>query len=544
MKDMRISTRLMAGFALMGLLILALGSVSLLKSAELKTAFDLVTNERMPRRAVLNVVDQEHSEIAIAMREMLLLETEAERQQRKQTMLTIRAKIGAELQQLAQDVQSARGKELLADVVAGEQGYVAAQDQFLALVDAQDEVAARQLLFVQARPALQAFNQAVKALKRFQDDLLDEAVAHADAGVRSIQTSVAIAILVALVVAVLLALRTTRAITGPLNQAVQVAQAVAAGDLSLQFQARGRSETAQLLLALQQMLHSLREVVGQVRNGSASVASASSQIAQANLDLSSRTEEQASALEQTAASMEELSATVKHNAENAHQANQLAKSASEVAARGGAMVDGVVDTMHGINDSSHRIADIIGVIDSIAFQTNILALNAAVEAARAGEQGRGFAVVASEVRTLAGRSADAAREIKGLITDSVQRVERGTEQVNQTGATMQEIVTAIRRVTDLMGEISAASREQSTGVGQVSEAVTQMDQVTQQNAALVEEMAAAANSLQGQAQELVGSVAVFRMGDEGLEPARKRSAPGASAQAALSPAAPLPRLAG
>lgn len=330
MKDMRISTRLMAGFALMGLLILALGSVALLKSAEMKTSFDLVTGERMPRRALLNSVDHEHSEIAVAMREMLLLEAGAERQQRRQTMLTIRGKIREELQRLAQETESTRGRQLLADVIAGEQGYVAAQDQFLALMDAQDEVAARQLIFVQAQVALTTFNEAVEVLKRFQDDSLAEAVAHANADVRSIQTSVAIAIVVALVVAVVLALRTTRAITGPLNQAVQVAQAVAAGDLSLQFQAQGRSETAQLLHALQQMLHSLREVVGQVRNGSGSVASASSQIAQANLDLSSRTEEQASALEETAASMEQLGATVKHNADNAVQANQLAKSASEV----------------------------------------------------------------------------------------------------------------------------------------------------------------------------------------------------------------------
>jgi methyl-accepting chemotaxis protein len=246
---------------------------------------------------------------------------------------------------------------------------------------------------------------------------------------------------------------------------------------------------------------------------------ASAEIAQGNNDLSRRTEEQASALEETAASMEQLSATVKQNADNAKQANQLAMGASTVAVKGGEVVSQVVTTMKGINDSSKKIADIISVIDGIAFQTNILALNAAVEAARAGEQGRGFAVVASEVRSLAGRSADAAKEIKGLITASVERVEQGTALVDEAGATMTEVVTSIRRVTDIMGEISAASSEQSAGVAQVGEAITLMDQATQQNAALVEESAAAAESLKQQAQQLVQAVQVFELGDGEAPPA-------------------------
>ena len=269
-----------------------------------------------------------------------------------------------------------------------------------------------------------------------------------------------------------------------------------------------------LLQALAAMQSSLSSVVTTVRSGSEGVATASAEIAQGNNDMSARTESQASALEQTAASMEELSGTVRQNADSARSANQLALSASSVAIKGGEVVAQVVDTMKGINESSRKISDIISVIDGIAFQTNILALNAAVEAARAGEQGRGFAVVASEVRSLAGRSAEAAKEIKMLINASVERVEHGTALVDQAGTTMTEVVNSIKRVTDIMGEISAASNEQALGVAQVGEAVKQMDEVTQQNAALVEEMAAAASSLKNQSSDLVDAVSVFKLGSD------------------------------
>jgi len=301
----------------------------------------------------------------------------------------------------------------------------------------------------------------------------------------------------------------------PIEHAVHVAGAVAAGDLSVPVEVRGKDEISQLMASLREMQQRLAAVVGSVRQNADSVATASAQIAQGNLDLSSRTEEQASALEQTAASMEELASTVRQNADNARQANQMAAGASDVAQRGGAVVGEVVQTMAGITESSQRIAEIIGTIDGIAFQTNILALNAAVEAARAGEQGRGFAVVAGEVRSLAQRSAEAAKEIKALISVSVERVGQGSTLVDQAGKTMTEIVAAIRRVTDLMGEISAASTEQSTGVAQVGEAITQMDQATQQNAALVEESAAAAESLKVQAAQLVQTVSVFKLAAHG-----------------------------
>jgi methyl-accepting chemotaxis protein-1 (serine sensor receptor) len=297
----------------------------------------------------------------------------------------------------------------------------------------------------------------------------------------------------------------------PVQQAVALAHSIANGDLTHKIKVTSKDELGDLLNNLEGMRLRLAQVVSNVRQGSEAVATSSSEIAQGNHDLSSRTESQASALEQTAASMEELSSTVKQNADNARQANQLATNASAVAVRGGDVVTRVVDTMKGIDEASRKIADIISVIDGIAFQTNILALNAAVEAARAGDQGRGFAVVASEVRSLAGRSAEAAKEIKTLINASVERVEQGTVLVDQAGTTMTEVVASIRRVTDIMGEISAASTEQSLGVSQVGEAVTQMDQATQQNAALVEEMAAAASSLKTQAQELVSVVSVFKL---------------------------------
>ncbi len=295
----------------------------------------------------------------------------------------------------------------------------------------------------------------------------------------------------------------------------ETATAIAAGDLSKVVSHSGGDEIGHLLGQLEVMRSNLHRVIGQVRNGSDAIASAASEVATGTLDLSNRTEEQASSLEQTASASEELTSTVQNNAENAKQANQLAHSASDVASRGGAVVSQVVDTMQAINASSHKIVDIIGVIDGIAFQTNILALNAAVEAARAGEQGRGFAVVASEVRSLAQRSAEAAKEIKTLISDSVEKVGVGTEQVAQAGATMQEIVTGIKRVAEIVGEIALASREQSAGIAQINQAVTQLDGVTQQNAALVEETSAASTALQEQARELATLAASFKLDQYG-----------------------------
>jgi len=353
----------------------------------------------------------------------------------------------------------------------------------------------------------------VKALNE-QIDLQAKAAVEAhqrlDAGAATVRALVIGVCTVALAVTAFLATWIVRVLTGPVARATEVAHSIARGHLSNEIPPE-QGPMGQLLAALREMQASLASTVSTVRSNAENVAIAGTQIAQGNNDLSARTDQQASALEQTASSMEQLGSTVRQNASNAEQANQLALGASTVAIKGGEVVAQVVDTMKGINDSSRKIADIIGVIDGIAFQTNILALNAAVEAARAGEQGRGFAVVAGEVRSLAQRSAEAAKEIKSLINASVERVAQGSDLVDQAGATMQEVVAAIRRVTDIMAEISAASAEQSAGVAQVGAAVTRMDETTQQNASLVQQSAAAAESLKTQAQQLVQAVAVFKL---------------------------------
>ncbi|VTU22308.1 Aspartate chemoreceptor protein [Variovorax sp. PBL-H6] len=364
------------------------------------------------------------------------------------------------------------------------------------------------------QPAAQAYESQVLGLLGMERKAIDDMSRAIDAAnASSFNLRIAMNVLT-LLAGGLCAFLIARSITRPLSKAVKVAETVASGDLGARIEVQSRDETGQLMHALKNMNESLARVVGQVRAGTDTIATASGQIAAGNHDLSARTEEQASSLEETAASMEELTSTVKQNADNARQANQLALSASEVAVKGGSVVSQVVGTMGSINASSRKIVDIIGVIDGIAFQTNILALNAAVEAARAGEQGRGFAVVASEVRNLAQRSAAAAKEIKALIDDSVDKVEEGSRQVAEAGRTMEEIVDSVKRVTDIMGEITSASQEQTQGIEQVNQAISQMDQVTQQNAALVEEASAAAQSMQEQASSLVEAVSVFKLGHD------------------------------
>ena len=404
-----------------------------------------------------------------------------------------------------------RGKALFKEIVQRREAYVQRRSQAMT-AQAQGDLAFAERFYAQElAPLLSAYTQSVENLLAFQIQLINDSAAtlHHD-NIIGLWALLGLAV-AAVLAGLFFAWRITRSITRPLSLAVQFAQRVSDRDLTGKVQVQGRDEAAQLLQALQLMNDHLLAVLGNVRSGADSIAVAAREIAAGNLDLSSRTEQQASSLAETAATMEQLTTTVKQNSDNARLADSLADSAVQVATRSGHVVAQVVETMGEINSASRKVADIIGVIDSIAFQTNILALNAAVEAARAGEQGKGFAVVASEVRTLAQRSAQAAREIKGLIDHSVATAETGNRLVEEAGTTMQETVAGIHKLNDIMGEIKSASEEQSIGIEQVNQAVSQMDQVTQQNAALVEQAAAASDSLQDQAASLAQLVGSFKI---------------------------------
>ena len=416
-------------------------------------------------------------------------------------------------------------KDLFQKLLDVRRDYTASRDGVMKLkADGKAEEAAR-LLEERFLPIANRYKDMAGEFVQLQRDELDRKGREIEAiEAASRSQLIGLAMLVALL-SILCASFLTTSITRPIRHAAAAARRVADGDLTGVIEATSTDEAGELLRALKDMNANLLRIVSSVRGGTEAIATASSQIAAGNQDLSSRTEQQASSLEETASSMEELTATVRQNADHARHASQLANAAADIAANGGQVVSQVVDTMASINDASKKIADIIGVIDGIAFQTNILALNAAVEAARAGEQGRGFAVVASEVRSLAQRSAAAAKDIKDLIGDSVDKVGTGTLLVDQAGKTMDDVVASIRQVTDVVGEITAASAEQSAGIEQVNQAIAQMDQVTQQNAALVEEAAAASESMHHQSRELSVVVSEFRLGNEAGAPASRMPAP-------------------
>ncbi|WP_462387664.1 methyl-accepting chemotaxis protein [Acidovorax sp. Q11] len=523
MNQMKISTRLSSAFGLLIALVMAMAGIALLQLKDMRGAAADISDSWLPSVRAVGALDGEVATLRLTIMAHLLTMDPSVKASLDKVIEKERLKLAEIRNQYHPLITSPEEKKLYDEFSAAWAKYVETNNRVLELSRNSDNVAAADLLSSLSLPQYLAIKEILEKLVKLNVDGGAAASKFASDTYSTARIFLIAFAALTLVLALGASIWLIRSITAPLAQAVETADRVAAGDLSGQIVVQSKDETGQLLAALQRMQQSLVNTVALVRSNAEGVASASSQIASGNNDLSARTEQQASALEETAASMEELGSTVRQNADNARQANQLAMSASTVAVQGGDVVAEVVETMKGINASSNKIADIISVIDGIAFQTNILALNAAVEAARAGEQGRGFAVVAGEVRSLAGRSAEAAKEIKSLITASVERVEQGTALVDKAGATMTEVVASIRRVTDIMGEISAASSEQSAGVGQVGEAVTQMDQATQQNAALVEEMAAAASALNAQAGELVNAVAVFKLDTHATSAAQRSS---------------------
>jgi len=509
--DLKIRTRLTIGFGTLLALLLTMLFIALVRFVAIERANEELLTSAWAKADAAHSIDAMVRGNARRLMEVFLTTDATQRKALDQRIDANLGRIAKAQEVLDKYVTSGEGKQLLNSIRQHNNSFLKARASVLTELGSDQRDAALRIVEQDALPALDAMQVEAVELVTLQQKIVDETGAATRADIVFAKWLLVALGAVASVVGIFAAWSVTRSITRPLARAVEVAERVAQGDLSSRIEVTSRDETGQLMVALKHMNESLDQIVRRVRSGTAAIASASGQLLAGNTDLSARTEEQAASLEETASSMEQLTATVRQNADNARQASQLASNASEIAGEGGRVVERAVTSMQEIAASSTKINDIIGVIDGIAFQTNILALNAAVEAARAGEQGRGFAVVAGEVRTLAQRSAAAAKEIKGLIETSVGKVEDGSAQVRDAGRTMTEIVQAVQRVTDIMGEISAASSEQSGGIEQVNTAVMQMDQVTQQNAALVEEATAAAGSLEDQARQLREAVAVFRL---------------------------------
>jgi methyl-accepting chemotaxis protein len=500
--SLRIGRRLGLAFAISIAFTVLMAAYARISLIRINHELEVMVQDRMVKAEQLEQIKENVNINALAVRNVLLLPDAAGKRKQLVDVDAAAKRTAALFDKLDAGIPPGRGRELMTAVVQARGLFLTSVRQVIDLGMKDETEKARNLLLGETHELQVKYFERLDALIAYQKDLMHSATRAVDATVDFAGIAVVVAAVAALAIGAALAVLITRSVVGPIQQAV---------DLRLHLSTDRADETGQLLNALQRMNDALVGIVGAVRGNADSVATASGQIAEGNADLSQRTEQQASNLQETAASMEELSATVRHNTDTAHQAAQLAGSVARVAESGGHVMGQVVSTMEEITTSSKKIADIIAVIDGIAFQTNILALNAAVEAARAGEQGRGFAVVAAEVRALAQRSAQAAREIKGLIGASVERVEAGNTLVGEAGRTMDEVVGQVKRVADLISEISAASTEQSKGIGQIGDAVNQLDQVTQQNAALVEESAAAAESLRQQAGQLAETVAAFKL---------------------------------
>ena len=526
----KISHRLAGVLGLLLLTTLAIVGMALWQMGVMRTLSADVSNNWLPSVETVTQMNTNTGELRVAEFQQVLNTDSTRVAALEKTMAQIQAEFEAHHKTYVALISSPEEHKLHDAFEAQWKHYLQFHAQLVELSRKNEQAQARELLEGDAQRTFEAMSKVLDQLVELNQTGARSAAEASESAYLMARNAMVIAAALGLAMAVTAGLWLMRSITGPLQQALQAAHRVADGDLSCVIEHQSQDESGQVLQALQQMQTSLEGVVTKVRDNADSVATASQQIANASQDLSSRTEEQASALEETAATMDELAATVRTNTENAQQADQLARSASAIAVQGGEVVGKVVTTMQNINASSRKISDIIGVIDGIAFQTNILALNAAVEAARAGEQGRGFAVVASEVRSLAQRSAEAAKEIKTLISRSVEQVSHGTDLVDQAGKTMGEIVGSIRRVSDIVTEITTATQEQSLGIQQVGQAISQLDQTTQQNAAMVEESAAAAETLKDQAMQLVQTVAVFRL--SGTPSTRASAMPAAPRQTA------------
>jgi len=535
--NLKISAKLIVAFLAVLSLTMFLGVFSVIELAKVNQTSTEMEINWMPSVRATSDMNTNTSDFRIAELQHILSTDEKDRAKYEQDMAKVMAAFEKNRVEYEKIISSPEEQRIYDAFKKNWDDYLAEHKKLLDLSRANKNDEARTLMRGESQKQFDATSNDLLKLVNLNVEGGKEASHQGDVLYANSRLWIIVVLVAAVTLGFGLALLVARIVAKPLIDAVNVARTVAAGDLSSRIEVTSKDESGQLLQALKDMNDSLVRIVGEVRNGTDTISSASSQIASGNLDLSSRTEEQASSLEETASSMEELTSTVKQNADNARQANQLAVSASEVALKGGAVVSQVVDTMGSINESARKIVEIIGVIDGIAFQTNILALNAAVEAARAGEQGRGFAVVASEVRNLAQRSASAAKEIKALIGDSVEKVDAGTKLVDQAGETMNEIVESVKRVSDIISEITAASQEQTSGIEQINQAITQMDEVTQQNAALVEEAAAASQSMQDQANNLSQVVSVFKL--DGMHaaagaPLKVTSSPAAIAKAAAS----------
>ncbi|WP_443113187.1 methyl-accepting chemotaxis protein [Herbaspirillum seropedicae] len=519
--DLRISRKLITTFLVVVAMVAALGVFSIRQLDQVNSASTEISSNWLPSIRTLSRLQLAMSRLRSFELQHILAKDAQEYEEVERSMQAQLSSIKSAQAEYLTQISEPEEKAIYPEVEKLIATFVSEHDKIIALSRQGKDEQARNLQRGDSTKAYRTALQQIDKLAAVNNKGADVSNKQADSIYAQARLWIIVTVAACIGLAMLLAVWVSRLIARPLEEAVSMAQRVAGGDLTTRIEPAGKDETGQLLVALKSMNDSLVGIVGQVRMGTQTITTASTEIASGNLDLSSRTEEQASSLEETASAMEELTSTVKQNADNARQANQLAVSASEVASQGGDVVNQVVDTMGSINASSRKIADIIGVIDGIAFQTNILALNAAVEAARAGEQGRGFAVVASEVRSLAQRSAGAAKEIKELIEGSVAQVDMGSKLVERAGITMSEVVQSVRRVTDIVGEISSASQEQSEGIEQVNLAIAQMDEVTQQNAALVEEAAAAAQSLQEQAETLTQTVGFFKLEQQPDEPASR-----------------------